>query len=116
MNLKDISLEPIGKLVASDFHNLPWYHFSIDDVFDSLIEVTVKNIPLFKHPFFSLMKEVHDKYGTQVDLELFWEREIDGTLYTLADVRDLKEEPVAISASLRDLSFPTQSNSARHSF
>jgi hypothetical protein len=92
MNLKDISIEPVGKLVSSDFYNIPWYHFSIDDVFDSLIEVTIKNIPLFEHPFFSLMKEIHDSYGSQIDFELFYEKEIDGVIYTLSDVRDLSKE------------------------
>jgi len=92
MDLKDISTEPIGALVSSEFHNVPWYHFSIDDVFDSLIEITIKNMPLFEHPFFALMKEIHDTYGAQIDFELFYEKEIDGVLYTLEDVRDLREE------------------------
>ena len=92
MNLKNISTESIGKFVPLVFHNVPWYHFSIDDVFDSLIDVTTKNIKLFENPFFALMKEVHDLYGTQVDLELFYEKEIDGVVYTLEDVRDLSEE------------------------
>ena len=38
------------------------------------------------------MKEVHDVYGAQIDLELFWEGEIDGTAYTLRDVRNLSQE------------------------
>lgn len=92
MNQKDISSDPIASLIATEFTKLPWYHFSIDDVFDSLIEVTNKKIPLFEHPFFALMKEVNDLYGTQVDLELFFEREIDGVNYTLCDVRDLTKE------------------------
>jgi hypothetical protein len=70
----------------------PWYHFSIDDVFDSLIELTDKGIPLFDHSFFRMLKEAHDRFGTYVDLELFWQREIDGTLRTLEEVRSLKEE------------------------
>lgn len=82
----------INSLVPDAFCGVPWYHFSVDDVFDSLIEVTKKDIPLFSHPFFGLMKEVHDEYETQVDLELFWEREIDGILYTLENVRDFTEE------------------------
>lgn len=92
MKLKNISSEQIGKFVSSEYHNKPWYHFSVDDVFDSLIEVTIKNIPLFKHPFFSFMKEMHDLYGSQIDLELFYEKEIDGVVYTLSDVRDLSKE------------------------
>ncbi|MEZ4103683.1 MAG: hypothetical protein R3B60_00125 [Candidatus Paceibacterota bacterium] len=92
MNLKNISTEPIGKLVPLEFHNIPWYHFSVDDVFDSLIDLTIKKTPLFDNPFFALMKEIHDEYGAQIDLELFYEKDIDGVLYTLKDVRDLRGE------------------------
>ena len=92
MQLRDISADPIGQYVPAEFHNVPWYHFSVDDVFDSLIEVTQKDMPLFEHPFFALMREMHEFADTQVDLELFFEKEIDGKRCTLADVRDLSGE------------------------
>ena len=38
----------------------PFYHFSVDDVFESLIEITDKGIEVFEHPFFSFLKELHD--------------------------------------------------------
>ena len=69
-----------------------WFHFSIDDVFDSLIEVTDKDIPLFEHPFFSLLKEMHDTYGIILGLHLFFQKEINGKLRSLREVRDLKKE------------------------
>lgn len=70
----------------------PWYHFSIDDVFVSLIEVTDKNIPLFEHPLFKLLKDMHDLYGTSVGLYLFYEKEMQGITRTLEEVRDLSVE------------------------
>ena len=92
---------PSVNLLGPNFQNKPYYHFSVDDVFDSLIEITRNEAPLFSHPFFALMKEFHDECGAQVDLELFWEREIDGVLYTLSDVRDLTEEIHASGSWLR---------------
>lgn len=94
MKKHDISGDLIADLIPTEFINKPWYHFSVDDVFESLIDITNRNVPLFSHPFFQLLKEVHDQYGIQADLELFWSKEIDGTIYTLEDVRDLSRELV----------------------
>lgn len=71
-----------------------WYHFSIDDVFDSLIEATDKGIPLFEQPMFALLKEMHDAYGTCVGLNLFFQKEINGKVRSLKEVRDLRAELV----------------------
>ncbi len=70
----------------------PWYHFSVDDVFQSLIEVTDKNISLFEHPHFSLLREMHNLYGVRVGLNLFFQKEIDGRIRSLREVRDLRGE------------------------
>ncbi|PIO08352.1 hypothetical protein COU59_01865 [Candidatus Pacearchaeota archaeon CG10_big_fil_rev_8_21_14_0_10_34_12] len=64
----------------------PFYHFSVDDVFDSLIEITDKKMNVFRHPFFSFLKGLHDEFGTNVDLYLFFQKIIDGKLRTLKDV------------------------------
>lgn len=64
----------------------PFYHFSVDDCFQSLIEVSDKNIPLFDHPFFKFLKELHDIYGTNIDLYLFYEVTTSGATRTLKDV------------------------------
>lgn len=69
-----------------------WYHFSIDDVFDSLIDATDRGIPLFEQPMFALLKEMHDTYGTHVGLNLFFQKEIDGKIRSLTEVRDLHAE------------------------
>lgn len=79
-------------LTGEDVFKKEWFHFSIDDVFDALIEVTEENISLFDHPFFSLLKEMHDRYGINIGLHLFYQKEINGKLKTLSDIRDLKKE------------------------
>ena len=101
MNRHDISTDPIADLVPPEFLNKAWYHFSVDDVFDSLIDVTKRDIPLFSHPFFTLLKEINDQYDILVDLELFWSKEIDGVVYTLKDVRDLNSEIREVGSWLR---------------
>lgn len=63
-----------------------FYHFSVDDVFASLIEISDKKINVFDHPFFAFLKELHDEFGTNVDLYLFYQSEIDGKLRTLQEV------------------------------
>ncbi len=92
MTVKNLTTDPIAALLPSQFVTTPWYHFSVDDVFDSLIEITLKDITLFEHPFFALMKEMHDIYNVQVDLELFWGKEIDGVFYTLREMKDVRKE------------------------
>src|SRR3989344_5976442 len=70
----------------------PFYHFSVDDVIQSLIEVSDKKIPLYDHSFFKFLKKLHDTYKTNIDLYLFYEATVDGTVRTLKDVSsDLKK-------------------------
>lgn len=94
MIIENIKFDPLKSLLSENQIN-PWYHFSIDDVFECLIEVTDKNIPLFDHPMFSLLKDLHDKYGIRVGLNLFFQKEINGKVRTLKEVRDLKEEIIS---------------------
>ena len=68
------------------------YHFSVDDVFDSLIEVTDRGILLYEHPFFAMLWEMWQKHGLITGLHLFYQKELDGRLRTLKDVRDISEE------------------------
>jgi hypothetical protein len=72
--------------------NSPWYHFSIDDVFESLIEVTDSKCPLFNNRMFSMLHAMNQEYGLHVDLELFYEKEIDGNVRTLTEVRNIRDE------------------------
>ena len=91
MSVNNLTFHPVTSL-EKDESMQRWYHFSVDDVFQSLIEVTDKNIPLFDHPHFSLLKEMHDLYGMHVGLNLFFQKEIDGKIRSLKEVRDLQEE------------------------
>lgn len=92
MELKSTIFDP--KITTPGFGTMAvsWYHFSVDDVFDSLIEVTDRNIPLFEHPTFALFREMHESYGTSVGLNLFFQKEIAGKIRTLQEVRDLRPE------------------------
>ncbi len=84
--------DPISIQLKDGAMEAPWYHFSIDDIFECLIEVTDRNIPLFQHPVFSFLKELHTKYGVHIGLHVFLQREIDGKLRSLKEVRDLQDE------------------------
>jgi len=66
----------------------PFYHFSVDDVFDSFIEVSDRKMPLFEHPFFQFLKQVHNEFGTNVSLSLFYQKNLNGKMRTLTDVSD----------------------------
>ena len=91
---KDFSnfvFEPI-ELRFKETNGMPWFHFSIDDVFESLIEVTDRNIPLFDHPIFAFLLEMHNIFDVHVSLYLFYEKDIDGRKRNLKEVRSLKNE------------------------
>lgn len=68
------------------------FHFSVDDVIDSLIEITDLDIPVFDHPTFQKFKDIHDKWGLTIDLYLFFQKEIDGVMRNLTEVRDVRKE------------------------
>jgi hypothetical protein len=72
----------------------PCYHFSVDDVFDSLIEITDNRIPVFSHPFFKFLEELHDEFGLNVDLYLFYQKRIDGKLRTLKEIPEFFRAPL----------------------
>ena len=38
------------------------FHFSVDDVFESLIEISDNNIPIKKHWFFKILYNLWKKY------------------------------------------------------
>lgn len=66
----------------------PYYHFSIDDVFDALIDVSDSGLPLFEHPFFAFLDEAHRRFQIAVDLYLFVKKRIGGVERTLREVSD----------------------------
>lgn len=65
---------------------MAFYHFSIDDVFNSLIEVSDANIALFKHPFFNFLQSLHLDYGVYLDLYLFYQKIVQGRLRNLTEI------------------------------
>ena len=68
-------------------------HFSVDDVFKSLIEMlSDKNIKLQKHWFFSQFYNLWKKYKLKTGLYIFYEGEVDGRLRNLKEVRNITKE------------------------
>ncbi|MFN0056867.1 MAG: hypothetical protein ACKVX7_00290 [Planctomycetota bacterium] len=61
-------------------------HVSVDDVFGALVEASDSGAPLFAHPFFARLNELHDRYGCPIDLYLFFRGHVDGNLRNLAQV------------------------------
>ncbi len=78
----------------------PFYHFSIDDVIDSLIEVSSFD-DFFSHPFFKFLDLIHKKNNTNIDLYCFYQKNIGNKLKTLNDVSDKYEETFANNPWLR---------------
>jgi len=62
------------------------YHLSIDDVFDSLIDVSDRGISLFENQFFRFCKSLHDEFGTNIDLYLFYQKKVSNNIRTLKEV------------------------------
>ena len=44
------------------------FHFSVDDVLPSLIEVTDKKIPLREHLFFGELRKIYEDYSMKTVL------------------------------------------------
>ncbi len=72
--------------------NKIYIHFSVDDVFNSLIEVTDKNIPLKKHWFFSQIYNLWINYKIRTGLYLFYKGKVNGKIRYLSEVKNLKNE------------------------
>ncbi len=72
--------------------NKIYIHFSVDDVFKSLIEVTDKKIPLKKHWFFSQIYKLWKKYNIRTGLYIFYKGKINGKIRYLTEVKNLKKQ------------------------
>lgn len=66
----------------------PFYHFSIDDVMDSLIEISNSLDGVFSHSLFNFLNVIHKKYDTNVDLYCFYQKNIIDKSITLDDISD----------------------------
>lgn len=69
----------------------PFYHFSVDDVIDSLIDVSNSSEDLFSNYFFKFLDMIHNKYDTNIDLYCFYQKNIKNKLRTLSDVSNKHE-------------------------
>jgi hypothetical protein len=67
------------------------FHFSVDDVFESLIEISDKNIPFKKHWFFKNLYEIWKRYKIRTGIHLFYEGKVNGKMRTLKDVKKLNK-------------------------
>ena len=68
------------------------FHFSVDDVLKSLIEVTDQNIKLTNHWFFSYLYKIYQTYNVKIAVYLFYEEKINNKIRNLTEVRNLKKE------------------------
>jgi len=68
------------------------FHFSVDDVFESLIEVTDKNIKLQNHWFFKQLYYLWKKYRIKTCCNLFYEGKVNGKVRSLKDIKSIKDE------------------------
>jgi hypothetical protein len=66
----------------------PFYHFSIDDVIDSLIQVSDSSSDLFSNYFFQFLEMIHNKYDVKIDLYCFYQKNIQNKLRNLTEVSD----------------------------
>jgi len=80
---------------------VPFYHFSVDDVFDSFIEVSDSQLPLFEHPLFQFLKNIHEECDANISLYLFYQKEIHGRMRTLAEVSDANKHILRINPWLQ---------------
>lgn len=68
------------------------FHFSVDDVFKSLIEVSDKNIPLKKHWFFKQLYDLWKKNKIQIGCNIFYQGLVNGKRRNLGEVKSIKDQ------------------------
>ena len=70
----------------------PFFHFSIDDVIDSLIEVSNPSNDFFSNSFFKFLDTLHSKYNINIDLYCFYQKNILNNSITLHELSDRHKE------------------------
>ena len=70
----------------------PFYHFSIDDVIDSLIEVSNSSNDFFSNSFFKFLDTIHSKYNVNIDLYCFYQKNISNNLIRLNELSNKHEK------------------------
>ena len=56
------------------------FHLSVDDVFESLNEISDKNIKLKDHWFFSYLYKIYKEYNIRIAIYLFYESKVKNTI------------------------------------
>jgi len=70
----------------------PFYHFSIDDGIEALLEISDKKIPLLEHPYFNFLYQLHKEYDVRISLYLFYKKLINGKWRTLKEVKNIRDQ------------------------
>ena len=70
----------------------PFFHFSIDDVIDSLIEVSNSSDDFFSNSFFKFLDTMHSKYNVKIDLYCFYQKNILNNSITLNELSNRHKE------------------------
>ena len=78
-----------------------FYHFSIDDVLDCLLEVSRGSQSLFDYPFFSFLQQLNREFGASCDLYLFGRQSNEVGAPGLAMVPDHLQPELAAADWLR---------------
>lgn len=78
-----------------------FYHFSVDDVFDALIEASDARGKLFEQPLFGFLKGLHEEFGALMDLYVFYRKSGAQGTRTLREVSDAMKPAFADSPWLR---------------
>ncbi|MEZ5967152.1 MAG: hypothetical protein R3F56_25175 [Planctomycetota bacterium] len=66
----------------------PFYHFSVDDVLATLVNVSDRGGAVTREPLFASLAELHACYGTHTDLYLFAEQQVGGRRRSLAEISE----------------------------
>ncbi|MCA9185528.1 MAG: hypothetical protein R3E01_15525 [Pirellulaceae bacterium] len=64
----------------------PRIHFSVDDVFSALLNASQSRRDPLELPFWRFLEQIHENFGIDIELYLFWQAHIDGKIQTLCDV------------------------------
>lgn len=79
----------------------PFYHFSIDDVIDSLIDISNFSNNLFSQHFFNFLSNINQKYNTNIDLYCFYQKNTPDKSITLNSISDNHKEILSKNPWLR---------------
>jgi hypothetical protein len=74
------------------FASMKSFHFSVDDVLPSLIEVTDKKLALREHAFFADLWRLYKEFNVKTGLHVFSSTVINGQVRSLSEVRNLQPE------------------------